>query len=146
MRLWSTITLAIFTLLVILGGTALGGYGLQIKEKAANAETVTGVVKSFAYEETEGSYDIYPTVEYEVGDKQFSSSAPPFTATSIPYTEEGGPYDLEVHYLKGEPGVLVDNSGSQAQPWLYGAAGAAGLAFVLALIGIFRSNRKYIHV
>lgn len=143
MRLWSTITLAIVTLITLIGGAAIGGYGLQIKDTATNATSISSTVKSYAFEETKNGYEIYPTVEYEIGDTTYEAAAPSFAATEIPYKEEGGPYKLDVFYSDANPDVLVDGTGDQAQIWFFVSAGLFGLGLILAVVGIVKSVRKF---
>lgn len=141
MRLLNAIVLAVITLVVLIGSAALGGYGIQIKTEAANSPSVNGTVKSFSYEEHDNYYKIYPRVEYVVGENIYTGDAPYFESDKIPY-EEGKDYDLKVHYMEGAPNILIDSTGQKANFWFYLSSGAAGIAAILAVVGIGKSLRK----
>lgn len=145
MQLRSIFSLTFVILLLTAAAGVLGYFGYTHKTVEDSTVSIEGTVRNYTIGELEdGRYKIIPKVEYQIDENIWLVDAPPMIVDKNPYEDTTKTYTHEVHYLKGEPGAVVDLNNKTSDKFFIAAAGALSLPLIISIGGLIRSSRKYV--
>ena len=141
----SIFSLATVILLLTIAAGALGYFGFTHKLIEDSTVTIEGTVRSYTIGELEdGQSKITPKVEYQIEQNIYLADAPPIIVKKNPYADTTETYTVKVHYLKDNPGVLVDLNNKTSDKFFIATAGALSFPLILSIIGFVLCSRKRI--